>query len=210
MKVLVIAPHPDDETLCCGGSIIRHVIRGDQVHVVVVTDGRYGAPKEDLRGSKELVEIRIRELYGAVKRLGLTSNDVTFLGFEDAHVKYRVKEVTDALRDVVRDWNASLLYSPLPYDGHPDHLTVGKIVMGFNVMSRFYLIWTPMGTRKVGLLPLRRWKRVKVNIEKYRERKIEALNEYRSQLGGLDKILERLTGKYETFYIRDTPTPRMK
>ncbi|ABP95462.1 PIG-L deacetylase family protein [Metallosphaera sedula] len=207
MKVLVIAPHPDDETLCCGGSIIRHVTRGDEVHVIVVTDGRYGAPKEELRGSKELVEMRMRELHRAVRRLGLTPNDVTFLGFEDAHVKYRVKEVTDALRDVVRDLNASLLYSPLPYDGHPDHSTVGKIVTGINVMTRFYLIWIPIGTRKVGLLPLRRWKRVKVNIEEYREKKVEALNEYRSQLGGLTRILERLTGKYETFYLRDTSTP---
>ncbi|MCG3109697.1 Diacetylchitobiose deacetylase [Metallosphaera sp. J1] len=201
MKVLVIAPHPDDETLCCGGSILRYVRRGDEVHVAVVTDGRYGAPREDLRGKNELVQLRKSELYRAVGRLGLKPGDVTFLGFEDAHVRLKAGEVEYALRDLMRAWNPSVVYSPLPHDGHPDHSEVGRIVMRLGVPARFYLIWLPRGTRKIELLQLRNWRRVRVDICKHRETKIGAINEYRSQLGGLGKILERLTGRFETFYV---------
>ena len=38
-NVLVVTPHPDDEVLGCGGTIVRHARRGDQVHLVVVTRG---------------------------------------------------------------------------------------------------------------------------------------------------------------------------
>ena len=38
-KVMVIAVHPDDETLGCGGSILKHISHGDQVSVVFVTNG---------------------------------------------------------------------------------------------------------------------------------------------------------------------------
>ncbi len=38
MKVIVIAPHPDDETLGCGGAILRHIADGDMVHWLIVTD----------------------------------------------------------------------------------------------------------------------------------------------------------------------------
>ena len=38
MKILVIAPHPDDETLGCGGTLLRHKANGDEISWVIVTD----------------------------------------------------------------------------------------------------------------------------------------------------------------------------
>ena len=40
MNILVFAPHPDDEVLGCGGTIIKHVMNGDNVYVCVVTSGQ--------------------------------------------------------------------------------------------------------------------------------------------------------------------------
>ncbi len=71
VKVLVIAPHPDDETLCCGGILARHVERGDDVRVLIVTDGRYGAPTPELYGTDQLVRTRIEESRKATSKLGI-------------------------------------------------------------------------------------------------------------------------------------------
>ena len=72
-KVLVIAPHPDDEVLGCGGSIARHVAQDDEVHVVVVTRGA-----QDLY-SPEAVEIGREELRKSQKLLNVSSTH--FFGF---------------------------------------------------------------------------------------------------------------------------------
>ena len=56
MKVLVIATHPDDEILGCGGTLARHVASGDEVHAIVVTRGAEDiyAPETVARGRAEL------------------------------------------------------------------------------------------------------------------------------------------------------------
>ncbi|BFH74832.1 PIG-L family deacetylase [Sulfurisphaera javensis] len=191
MRVLVVAPHPDDETLCCGGSIIQYL---PNVKVVIVTDGRYGAPTEELRGSEELVRIRKEEALRALGILGV--NDVMFLNFEDSKVKEKEKEVKEALSVVLNQYKPDLVFSPIPIDAHPDHSALGKIMLELYPSSYFYLIW-------VSNLSLSGWDEIKINVSKYKERKIRALEEYKSQLGGFSKdFLARFTGDYEVFYKR--------
>ena len=67
-KILVIAPHPDDETLGCGGILLRHKAEGDEVHWLIVT-----GPNEDYGWSAEQVRNRAEEInqvsasYGFIK-----------------------------------------------------------------------------------------------------------------------------------------------
>jgi LmbE family N-acetylglucosaminyl deacetylase len=91
-RVLVFAPHPDDEVLGAAGLITRLVRRGAPVRVVFVTngDGWPWAVEEDLEVKKPadsdylaLGEIRQREALAATRRLGLVRHDVSFLGFPD-------------------------------------------------------------------------------------------------------------------------------
>ena len=70
-RVLVIAPHPDDEVLGCGGVLALHAMRGDRVRVVVLTDGAAGGD----------AEAREAETRAAATVLGL--EQVEFLGLED-------------------------------------------------------------------------------------------------------------------------------
>src|SRR5215813_11785029 len=72
-KVLVVAPHPDDEVLGCGGVMARHAAAGDEVHVIVVTRGHADLfPPE----SVDRVRAELREAHAI---LGVTS--VTNLDF---------------------------------------------------------------------------------------------------------------------------------
>ena len=50
MKILVIAPHPDDETLGCGGALLRHRKEGEEIHWLIMT-----TVNEDLGFSKEFI-----------------------------------------------------------------------------------------------------------------------------------------------------------
>ncbi|WP_253823017.1 PIG-L family deacetylase [Acidianus sp. RZ1] len=95
MNVLVIAPHPDDETLCCGGSIMKFLEAGGKVKVVIVTDGRYGASIKELKGTEELVRIRKEESLRAFKKLGVTQ--FLFLDFEDTRVKDNKEKIKHSL-----------------------------------------------------------------------------------------------------------------
>ncbi|AWS00733.1 PIG-L family deacetylase [Metallosphaera hakonensis JCM 8857 = DSM 7519] len=206
MKVLVIAPHPDDETLCCGGILARHVERGDDVRVLIVTDGRYGAPTPELYGTDQLVRTRIEESRKATSKLGIPWENLVFMNFEDSRIKVLKAEVEVKIKEVLNRLKPDLIYSPLPYDNHGDHSELGRIMVKLAPHSRFYLIWIPNSVNKrIELMKLKTWQKIEILIEKYRKNKIDALMEYRSQLGGFnEEFLRRFTRKSETFYVRST------
>ena len=114
MNVLIVAAHPDDEVLGCGGVTVRHVERGDRVYVVVVTRGfpEIFSPEideEDRQHAREAHEI----LGGA---------GIFFLDFPaprlDTVPGY---ELADALRQVIFSVNADVVYTPFGGDLHGDH-----------------------------------------------------------------------------------------
>ena len=91
-RVLVFAPHPDDETIGAGGLIFRSTHRGAPVRVVFVTngDGYEQAVEQDFHEQKprdtdyvEFGEVRRREAVAAARHLGLHRGDLVFLGFPD-------------------------------------------------------------------------------------------------------------------------------
>jgi len=190
VKVLVVAPHPDDETLCCGGIIMNFIEKGDKVKVVIVTDGRYGAPSEELRGTEELVRIRREEALRVFKILGV--DDFEFLNFEDTKVSQKRKEVEEKLSRILHNYNPDIVFSPSPFDRHIDHSEIGKIMLRLFPNSYFYAVW---GDQKVGEV-------VKFEIKNKKENKVRALEKYKSQIGGIKKDLpfEKLAGDYEVFY----------
>src|SRR5581483_3324065 len=87
-RVLVLAPHMDDETIGCGGALAQHVRAGANVHVVFLTDGRHGSGKlgaltgEARREAEmQLVATRKEEALRALATLGVQG--WTFLDVED-------------------------------------------------------------------------------------------------------------------------------
>ena len=113
--VLVVAPHPDDETLGCGGTLLRHAAQGDAVHWMVVTE-----MAQETGHAPERRAERQREIEAVAKAYGMA--DVHALGFPTTRL--------DALPMAQRVERASAVfarvqphtvYLPHPGDAHSDH-----------------------------------------------------------------------------------------
>jgi LmbE family N-acetylglucosaminyl deacetylase len=117
MIILVVAAHPDDETFGCGGTMARHAAQGDEVHVLVVTRG---SPE---MFPTELIETGRRELQAACQILGVSQ--VHSLDFPaaklDAVPGYAI---ADAIGEIIRSLQPSIVYLPHRGDLHADHRAV--------------------------------------------------------------------------------------
>ncbi len=123
--VIVVAPHPDDETLGAGGLIARLDDAGIPVVIVVVTDGAASARPAGVTDAT-LVSTRHRELVEAVRVLAPAAS-VRELGFPDGGVDDARRAVKGALMDCIFDVHPSLVVAPWAGDGHRDHRIVGEL-----------------------------------------------------------------------------------
>ncbi len=143
----MIAPHPDDEAVGCGGTICLHTeVRGDRVAAVFLTSGELGlkqlAPEEACR-------VREREAEAAADVLGIAA--LTFLRQPDCGVAKVVDEAGAELRRVVEREQPAMMYLPHPQECHPDHQAALAVVQAALRGSTIpvptlltYEIWTPM------------------------------------------------------------------
>lgn len=114
MKILVIAPHPDDEVLGCGGSIAKHVKNGDDVFLCIVTK----AYMPDW--SKEFLKNRTKEIKKANKILSIKKTYL--LNYPTVKLDtISQKELNGSLSNVVKEVNPDILYIPHKGDLIRDH-----------------------------------------------------------------------------------------
>jgi len=136
------------------------------------------------------VRIRREEALKAFELLGV--KDYEFLDFEDSKVVQQSKDVEERLKKLLESYKPDLVFAPSPFDSHPDHSEIGKIIKKLFPNAYFYLIW---GDKKEG-------EEVKFEVKDKREKKVEALNQYKSQIVGIKKNpnFEKFIGDYEIFY----------
>lgn len=118
-RILVLAPHPDDETLGCGGTIIQARRRGARVHVAFVTDGAASHPGAAVAG---LEQTRRQEALAACAALGVDAANVSFMDFPDGDLSGREAALQAAIEKLLAIHQPDELYMPIRFDGHPDHL----------------------------------------------------------------------------------------
>ncbi len=109
---LYLAPHPDDEVLGAGGTVIKAVRRGVAVRVAVVTDG----------AGQGTAEVRRGETEAAARVMGV--GDIVFLGFTDRSLSPGDGALRQAIRAQIEDVGPDLVLVPAPVDLHPDHRAV--------------------------------------------------------------------------------------
>jgi LmbE family N-acetylglucosaminyl deacetylase len=119
--LVVLAPHPDDETLAAGGLMRQFASRGGVIDLVAVTDGDASHPR--LPDREGLRARRRRERGEALRCLGVDPV-VHELALPDGEVGNHERHLVARLRDLLDP--SSLCLSPWRHDGHPDHDAVGR------------------------------------------------------------------------------------
>lgn len=114
-RVLVIAPHPDDEVVGCAGTILRHKAAGDSVCVLYVTDGRRS--RAGGLGPQEMAWRRREEVNKVAGILGI--DRMVWLGFPEG--EWATGDLEKSLRTLVDSWLPHLVYAPSRVDFHPEH-----------------------------------------------------------------------------------------
>jgi LmbE family N-acetylglucosaminyl deacetylase len=148
-RVMVLAPHPDDESVATGGALQVAVSVGADVRVVYVTDGEDNPWAQRATEHRWRISQRDRVRWGARRRreavaalncLGVPSSATRFLGFHDQHVTEALIGGTHAaverLAEELAAWRPTVLFIPSLEDRHPDHSATGA-------MARLAVAQTP-------------------------------------------------------------------
>jgi len=220
-KIIVFAPHPDDETLGCGGTIAKRICEGYEVLVVVMTDGR-NSLFEDLGIAsdptpEEVKEIRKGEVKRATEILGLRIEDSLFLGFVDGTLEKYENEAQEKVIKILRENTPLEIYFPYEKDCHPDHRATNRIVrnatkkLGVPIIEYRYMIaykYARIGPLIEAFLDLFRRRIIHIDVSKYLAQKKAAVKEFKSELSIIShkqsrprtKTFKRFLKRKEVFY----------
>lgn len=222
LRVLVFAPHCDDETLGAGGLMQQALVAGGSVKVEIVTDCNY----------HKNGEVRRQETIKATSVLGLKESNIEFLNFQERDENMKVdsdegSRIRDAIKSAVDAYKPNIIVLPHPADTHIDHSTIAKIAdeaIGDveNVKILYYLIHynflrypSPSGLRPSSyLLPpavlinfTDIWYKLTLTQEQ-EDKKENAITEYKSQLRTTNPVLYRIlfdfVRKNELFMIKES------
>ncbi|HYA31713.1 MAG TPA: PIG-L deacetylase family protein [Thermodesulfovibrionales bacterium] len=157
-KVLVIAPHIDDDVIGAGGSIRKHVTSGDPVTVLYLSD---------------CTEERRREAQESAEVIGV--EDLRFFEYSSKTLLEQ-RDLSERIDDIIKEVRPDIVYVPSLFDRHNDHLAVNHLLMalagekGYHMTVCGYEVWTTLVPNLI------------VDISDTVEKKREALACYRSQL----------------------------
>ncbi|MGV0023957.1 PIG-L deacetylase family protein [Phormidesmis priestleyi] len=191
--VLIVAPHPDDETLGCGGAIARLRRLGCDVQVLVVSDGTRSHPNSRKYPPPALQALRQQETLTALAALGV--NTATFLGLKDGAIPTAqspgIQEAVAACCGVLQKVRPAIVFLPWRFDPHPDHRATWNLMQtalqSFNGSPRLieYPIWDWDSTQRQQTQNLAQISGWRLNIESVIQHKQTAIAAYRSQTTNL-------------------------
>ena len=172
-NILVVSPHPDDESIGCGGTLRKHVLDGDQVQAIFLTSGERGGHGRSLEETKNLRE---QEATEAAAILGLEK--IEFWQVRNGALRTTPKLV-DRLRQRITQWAANVIYVTHDREMHEEHRIAARLVrravsgLAPHVSKPEVLmfeVWTP----------LQRMDQI-VDITPYIDTKIAAIRAHKSQ-----------------------------
>lgn len=142
-RIVLVAPHPDDEVFGAAGLVQHAVAAGISLHFVAVTDGEASHPLSSTATAMNLADVRSRESELGLSRLGVDAPRITRLRLPDGGVRSRASTLQQFLEETLEP--DDLCVAPWRHDGHPDHDVCGNAsekasdARGARVLS--YLVW---------------------------------------------------------------------
>jgi LmbE family N-acetylglucosaminyl deacetylase len=181
--VILLAPHPDDESLATGGLIAALAHRGTHLTVVAVTDGEAAYRPA---GDPELARIRCREQTSALSTLGVGEDQIIRFNFSDRWVHKHEVALAERLATLLASPGpAPTLIAPWRSDFHSDHEAAGRAAeratmqTGTALVRWFWWSWHRSTIAELSALPLKRFP-----LEpRWLQLKLAAIAAHRSQLG---------------------------
>ena len=124
-RLLVVAPHPDDETFGCGGTLSLLAQGPCQVRVLIVSDGAKGDPLRLLE--EDVVTVRRNETLKALQQIGVL--DVVFLNHPDGNVAHDLKRLDQDFKEAFDVFKPTWVFSVGLRETHRDHVIVAVMVL---------------------------------------------------------------------------------
>jgi LmbE family N-acetylglucosaminyl deacetylase len=189
---IVIAPHPDDESLACGGLIADACEQGLRGRVVIVSDGAGSHPNSKAYPPDRLIALREDEAKQAGAALGLRPEEMLFLGLPDRFVPFEGEEAEraiEAILDCAREIGAGSLFVSWRHDPHCDHEASYRIAREVQrrvgkVRLLEYVVWGHTLPPSTEVDPIRSGFKIGIDDEAM-EKKRRALAAHRSQTTAL-------------------------
>lgn len=127
-RLVVVAPHPDDEVLACGGLLAMHSARGGPVRILAASDGEASHRGDPAWSAERLAACRRAESARGMQALGIGAASVQRLGLPDGELARHHEALALALSATLRTGDLALTTWVL--DGHPDHEACAAAVSG--------------------------------------------------------------------------------
>ena len=183
-KLLFIAPHADDETLGCGGTMLKYKSKGDEIYWLLVTgmSEANGYSKERIEKRKTEIET-VAQSYGITQRfeLNLAPAGLDTLALSDIVVRFS---------DVIEKVKPNAVYVPYRNDAHSDHKIVFDAAMATTKLFRYPYIkeviaYETISETEYGMKPEDGGFRPNLfeNISQFVEKKLAIMSHYESEMG---------------------------
>lgn len=193
MKIVVFAPHPDDEVYGCGGSILKWMEQGHDVHIIYVTDNcaliSWGRKNNELieeeakeyinLTEEEIGKIGLEEARKAAKAFGFPKSNLHLFEFHDQDAMNRINEGIKLIKPIIKD--ADRLVIPSDNNNHPDHqathIMAKTAAQELNLTNVEIYVYTLYNVLKA---PIE--KHVKVKMVEYRDHLYNLMKIYKTQI----------------------------
>ncbi|MDD3506406.1 MAG: PIG-L family deacetylase [Sulfurimonas sp.] len=178
-NILVIAVHPDDETLGCGGTLLKHKANGDKIHWLICTSLEVSHSYYDMR-EKEIEEVHGMYGFDSMYNLRLKTMQVD---------EYSMSELIAKISKIIYEVEPNIVYLPFRGDVHSDHRKIFEAsysctkVFRYPFIKKIYMMETlsetefAPSTQDSSFVP-----NVFVDISEYMHTKLEIMKIYKSEL----------------------------
>lgn len=142
-RVLIVAPHPDDEVIGCGGLIARLVGEGRTPHIIIMTGGEGSHRSCCLTSDNDIKTARRRLTRNALNILGVKEEYIHELDFPDGGISATHPEA-DKLSRLISEISPDMIFVPHWGEGWPDHINTAEIVKNMvsdDIKIYEYCVW---------------------------------------------------------------------